>query len=259
MRKIQGVIRRVIFRIMIHSALLLSFFSVSAQTTLVIIGTVHNRTTNVTPDTIVALLEKIKPDLILLEFDSSFFTKDFRLKRKDVSNESIAAAKYFTLHPTTPLRPFDLQGRNKYYERSGLLQHQYEAYQKLTRLRPTLTESEKKAVTEYVFLTSTLEQIATKTLSEINALETDKCVARQQGLMCTEILNVVLSHKEMATVRKTFVDDVEFWDKRNRAMAANIKRYCELNPGKKIVVLTGFHHKHFLTEALRGDYLIEEY
>jgi hypothetical protein len=249
---------RLVFRLLIHSTLLLSFLGVSAQTKLVIVGTVHNRTTNVTPDSIVALLEKIKPDIILLEFDSTFFAKTFRLKRKDFSNESIAATTYIALHPT-PLRPFDLQGRNKYYERSGLLQHQYEAYQKLTRLRATLTDSEKKAVTEYIFLTSSLEQIATKTLSEINGSETDKCVARQQTLMCNEILNVVSSHKEMATVRKTFVDDVKFWDKRNRAMAANIKRYCELNPGKKIAVLTGFYHKHFLVKALRDEYLIGQY
>jgi hypothetical protein len=250
--------QKLTLRFLFFSMPLVSSLLVGAQTKLIIVGTVHNKTSNVTPDTIVAVLEKIKPDIILLEFDSSFFTKDFRLKRKDISNESIAAAKYISLHPT-PLRPFDLQGRNKYYERSGLLQHQYEAYQKLTRLRATLTDSEKKAVTEYIFLTSSLEQIAAKTLQEINTPETDKYVARQQTLMSDEILNVVLSHKEMATVKKTFVDDAEFWDKRNRAMATNIKRYCELNPGKKIAVLTGFYHKHFLTEALRDGYLIEQY
>jgi hypothetical protein len=242
---------KLMFRLLIHFTLLLCSLAVSAQTTLVIVGTVHNQTTNVTPDSIVAVLEQIKPDLILLEFDSTFFTKDFKLKRKDFSNETIAATTYITQHPT-PLRPFDLQGRNKYYERFGLIQHQYEAYEKLTRLRPALPESEKKAVTEYIFLTSSLEQIATKTLHEINGQETEKCVARQQTLMNNEILTVVLSHKEMATVKKTFVDDVEFWDKRNRAMAANIKRYCDLNPGKTIAVLTGFYHKHFLVEALRS-------
>jgi pheromone shutdown protein TraB len=248
---------KLIFRL-VHFIVMLSSLTASAQTRLVIVGTVHNKTSNVSPDSILAVLERIKPDIILLEFDSSFFTKDFRLKRKDTSNESIAAAKYITLHPT-PLRPFDLQGRNKYYERSGLLQHQYEAYQKLTRLRSTLTDSEKKAVTEYIFLTSSLEQIATKTLHEINGRETGKYVMRQQTLMSDEILNVVLSHKEMATVRKTFVDEANFWNKRNHAMAANIKRYCELNPGKKIVILTGFYHKPFLIEALRDEYLIEQY
>ena len=42
----------------------------NAQTTLYIVGVVHDPTPNFNADSIVNILTKLKPDLILLEFDS---------------------------------------------------------------------------------------------------------------------------------------------------------------------------------------------
>jgi hypothetical protein len=249
---------KLIFGRLVYSTLLLSSLAVSAQTKLVIVGTVHNRTSNVTPDSIVALLEKIKPDIILLEFDSSFFNKQFRLRNKTISNESIAASAYASKH-NSPLRPFDLEGRTKYYQRPGILQRQSEAYQKLISLRTTLDDSSKKVVAQYIWLTSLMEKGAEKTLHEINSPKFDEYAVMQQKLMNNQVRKIIETNKKMSTVKKTFIDECNFWEKRNRAMVANIKNFCELNRGKTIVVLTGFYHRHFLVEALSKDYMIERF
>lgn len=41
-----------------------------------------------------------------------------------------------------------------------------------------------------------------------------------------------------------------FWDLRNRTMAKNILKTAQLNPGSKIVVLTGFLHRYYILNEL---------
>ncbi|MCC9136782.1 hypothetical protein ACFSKU_10240 [Pontibacter silvestris] len=62
--------------------LLIAFYSFGQQkeTEITVIGTIHQAASNFNPDTLYEILERIKPDIILIEIDSSFFTEDFRFK-----------------------------------------------------------------------------------------------------------------------------------------------------------------------------------
>ncbi len=64
------------------------------ETELVLLGTVHPPIENFTSDTLYNILLKIKPDLILYEVDSSFFTEAFQFNKTSSSNENIATLKY---------------------------------------------------------------------------------------------------------------------------------------------------------------------
>jgi hypothetical protein len=44
--------------------------------------------------------------------------------------------------------------------------------------------------------------------------------------------------------------DLEFWDKRNEFMAAQLLKHIALNPGKKMIVLSGLLHKYPLLQLL---------
>lgn len=52
----------------------------------------------------------MKPEIILLEMDSSFFTEDYRFKFPSNENEQLASEQYVRLNPDTKLRPFNSRG-----------------------------------------------------------------------------------------------------------------------------------------------------
>jgi hypothetical protein len=88
------------------------------QTELILVGTVHQPVENFTPDSLYNILVKIKPDLILFEVDSSFFTKEFIFKKTWDSNENISTVKYMNTYDID-VRPYDFTGRNEYRIKIG--------------------------------------------------------------------------------------------------------------------------------------------
>lgn len=80
-------------------------------TEIIILGTLHKPEPNFNSEILFDILENLKPDLILMEGDSSFFTSNFRLKKALNSNEVIASQKYADKYPMTKLRPYGFEGR----------------------------------------------------------------------------------------------------------------------------------------------------
>lgn len=96
-------------------------FGQQQRTELIIIGNVHEAAPNYNADTLYTILEKIKPDIILHEIDSSFFTKKFKFKYPSGNNEQRASRKYSGKHPATLIRPFEFEGRNQYRRAAGMV------------------------------------------------------------------------------------------------------------------------------------------
>ncbi|RYG19088.1 MAG: hypothetical protein EOO07_07565, partial [Chitinophagaceae bacterium] len=108
-------------------ALCLTPFFVTAQTSnnkskteLTIIGTVHFPTKQINKDTIYAVLENLKPDLILMESDMTNFNSDFTFKSTYDENEWNAIAKYKSNFKNTLFRPIEFEGRNNYRKEQGI-------------------------------------------------------------------------------------------------------------------------------------------
>jgi hypothetical protein len=57
-----------------------AFASADDSTAIVVVGTVHTKTDNFTVQGLTDILERIKPDLILVELDSSFLTPSMSIK-----------------------------------------------------------------------------------------------------------------------------------------------------------------------------------
>jgi hypothetical protein len=55
----------------------LIFLTAFGQTKVCLIGELHEENEIINPDTLINILKKIKPDVILIELDSQFFTSNF--------------------------------------------------------------------------------------------------------------------------------------------------------------------------------------
>ena len=105
------------------------------QTEVVVIGAVHNDTASFKAETLVNILKKVNPDLLLLEFDSSFFDSSNALldKFRAISLES-RAATLLQKESQVKLRPYDIEGRNKFYADRNYFKLEGELNQELSGL-----------------------------------------------------------------------------------------------------------------------------
>ena len=101
---------------------------------LTILGSVHFPTSQVNKDSVYLAIQKVQPQVILMERDSSSFDANFKRKEIYKENEDQAVSKFIEEHPKTKLRPIEFEGRNKYRIQQGLYPQANEVYQKLNQL-----------------------------------------------------------------------------------------------------------------------------
>lgn len=223
-----------------------------APTELVIIGTVHRPTRLFNADSVVRLLERVRPDLILLELDSSFFTPAFELKHPTRENEDLGVGRYRRLHPQVPLRPFDVENRNELYRRHRLLTLPGEVLAQLDGLYQSrqLTPAQGRILDRYYALTDSLNRYNQQRPVVINQPRVYALSARRQHYQYQQLGAVVEQRPELAAYRAFCRFYAGFWDQRNRTMARHIRHFARLGRGRRIVVLVGHAHKYYLLREL---------
>ncbi|MBA9076850.1 hypothetical protein [Rufibacter quisquiliarum] len=235
------------------------------QTEIVVIGNIHQAVPNYNADTLLQMMERIQPDLILHEVDSSFFTKDFRFKAPSKENEQNASVRYLQKHPRTLLRPFEFEGRNEYRRARGMVPADNLTIQLLNRLDSAraLTPEQQGLLTAYHALTDSLKVLAAQSPRHFNNPATDALARRRQDLQHKGLTRITNARDEFATAfltkpngeqisyREGYQLWADFWDLRNQTMARNIVRMAEKFPGKRVVVLTGFLHRYYLLSELQ--------
>ena len=253
--------------------------TVSAQKKeVIVIGNVHRPMDAYNADTLYKMLERVKPDIILHEMDSSFFTPDFSFKEPSKENEQNASQQYKKAHPATLIRPFEYEGRNEYRRKKGIKQAEEPTMDLLDSLYTAkkLTTKQAAVVTEYKRLTTLLNSFGYKRGIEFNNETTDSISKLRQYYQHYKIREVINQRKEFAkrfviTTTNEKVSYAEgynrfcdFWDLRNQTMAKNIVTIIRNNPGKKVVVLTGYFHRYYLLEELnkaksKANFILKEF
>ncbi len=224
---------------------------VLCQTRLVILGTVHEPTKKFTADSITNILSRLNPDLILRELDSSFFTSDFKLKIKGNSNESIGTENYISEYPT-PIRPYEIEGRNEYYRKTNYFATVKESYKKLRSTKKKLTTEQKDIYLKYAELLKESRKIGQRSPFEINQKEVYDLVEKRFHFRNKEVLKIFEARAELKDYKDFYKEMGDFWDRRNRAMTQNIIKYLVRDEFKNqtVVVLTGYPHKYYLLNEL---------
>ncbi len=127
-----------------------------------LIGTAHEEKNYINPDSIIYALNKINPELILVELEAKYFTKDFRFNLElypDLlsTNENIASYKYQQLH-SVKLRPFEIEGRNEFYRSENYFENENQMFDEMLYLYKNNKLSE-SCTTDFEILLSTLNRV----------------------------------------------------------------------------------------------------
>ncbi|MCZ2222547.1 MAG: hypothetical protein LC122_02840 [Chitinophagales bacterium] len=235
------------------------------KTEIIVIGNIHQAVPNYNSDTIVNILNKVQPDYLLQELDSSFFTQDFKFKEKASENEGIASEKYISKNPQTQMRPFEFEGRNEYRKINGFNPTEHLAISLLDSLykKNLLTKQQNKIYKQYVDVLEPLKKAASGKPKDFNNSRNDKICEERQYYQYVKLLKIMGQRAEFSnhfytkpngkkiTYEKGFQLASEFWDLRNQTMAKNILKIANENSGKKLVVLTGFMHRYYIISELK--------
>ncbi|MDB5231098.1 MAG: hypothetical protein JWN76_1903 [Chitinophagaceae bacterium] len=238
----------------------------SAQTRIFIIGCQHNTTKNFTADTISEVLKNIKPDIILMELDSSLMDASGNFKHFFSSNENDAVRKYQSKFPAAQLRRFDFEGRNAYFASTRLFQKE----QVLWKLVDSLYFSNhiegnmRNILAAHYNATNALnnlDQLGIKTLNSAEYLSLSKF---RQNWMYHEVLQVIGATEVLKPFYEFYKSDGNFWEFRNKTMSQNILKYIKEFKQKTIVILVGSYHKYMLMDLLQpeqkqGNFVISEF
>lgn len=224
-----------------------------------LIGTAHEENKYINPDSLTTALNRIKPDLILIELEEKHFTKDynFDLTKYPIedyltNNENIASYKYKQQHGTE-LRPFDINGRHDFYEKENYREKENKMFGEMLNMHKNNKFSEGCKI-DFEVLLSALNSYSNLNFSSLREANSDvatKFLALKNKINFELMISIIKRTKELeewvsfAELRK------DYWNKRNKIMAENIIKYANEFKKKRVVVLVGNDHKYALVEILK--------
>ena len=223
------------------------------RTEVTVIGTVHGPTARFTEGTLIDILKRVQPDLILLELDPSFFDGSFVLPEKyqGITLETKAVTAYGKL-AAVKLRPFDIEGRNKFYQEHDYFKHELSLNQEINRMHGAgqLSPEARLIFEGLLALAAVRDACGAERPEVINSSACDAAIEKKQDYAFKGIGKIV----ELTPALKEFkpfwslADD--FWARRNEAMVRNVVRHAKEVRAKRVVVLCGYEHRYYLRKRL---------
>ena len=249
--------------------LLFCILEIHSQTELCIVGTVHEEQSFFNSDSIYNILVRVKPDVVLIELDSSFFTEDFRfdlIRHPDLlsTNENIGAEKYHSRH-IVDLRPFEITGRNEYYRETRYFENEKQMTTEIHELykKNKLSKKDKEDFELVLYGFEFGNSARFHSVQELNSDLSMKFWLLREKIMYPKIVSIVDNTKELHHWIEFSKEWEAFWHRRNTIMAENIRTIASEFKNKRIVVLVGNNHKPSLLELLlpeiSTDFIIREY
>jgi hypothetical protein len=215
-------------------------------------------------DSIYNILLKIKPDVILIELDSSYFTSDFRFNIDPDpfwGNQMLGAYKYYSLHKVD-LRPFDIQGRDEWYRETNYFDNQNKMWNDVLRLyeKNELSKKNKEDV-ELIQLVMNYNGITFSSVKDLNVNMTVKFLSVREKIIYSKMVSIIENTEDLHHWIYFARQWEAQWYERNAIMAENIKKIASDYKDKRIVILVGLEHKPGLLDLLENstDFIIREY
>lgn len=226
-----------------------------------VLGLTHKPTLKLSIDSLYNALELIKPDLILYEYDSTGFDGEMRLKSKYAyvlpyflsrfqSNEATAFFKYLAFNPNTLIRPYEWNQRVDWHKKNDkAVGEMFDAIYKRYEAGKLSTQH-KVIVDDFNNLTRLLDGYIDSSIFVINTLLPDSLAELRQNCHYYQLANIIKEDKYFEAFRDISNIKEQYWDVRNKAMAANICQFITLYPRKRIVILNGYFHRYYLRKEL---------
>lgn len=223
------------------------------KTEVVVVGTVHAPTPNFDEKALAAILNRVKPDLILLELDPSFFDDSFNLKEQyqGVSLEAKVATAYARAAGAR-LRPFDIEGRNRFYQEQDYFNREAKLNREVARLYAAeqLSTEARLLFESLLSLSAVRDACGAERPEVINSTPCDTAVEKKHYYAFKGLGRVIELTPALKESAPFWALAEEFWARRNAAMVGNILTLSkELRP-RRALVLTGFEHRAYLKRRL---------
>lgn len=252
------------FQRLIYILFIISTNLSRAKTEVIIIGSIHKPTKKYTSEVLAKILFQLKPHLILVELDSSYFDEDWNLKKLYGGLEETAVLdvkKQFDIK----IRPFDIEGRVKFYIEKNFFELEKELFATLEELY-----TNKKLSSETAFLygyISDFFKIRESFYSEMplevfNSISFDILNERGRYFVNESIKKIIDKTVSLKKFKDYWRSENDFWEKRNNVMAKNIQKYVHDFPDRRIVVIVGVEHRSYLKGLLspeQNGYVLKEY
>ena len=242
-----------------------------------IIGTVHFPTPGVNADSIYQAIKMAKPDVILLERDSTSFDSSFNpIFYDSQENETIAIKRYLKEHPNVSIRPIEFEGRNSYRVETGLFPQANEVYQELNEMARSgrFSSQHQQIWDQFATYWMQMDSLTSTSLKALNTKMTDEIVEKAKQIQYTEMKKIVNSNdvfeKRMMDARGDSISLKDYFDKweqfehyeRNNAMVANTLRTMNSMPKQKFVLIVGYHHRYYINNRIEKqspEIILSEY
>ena len=224
-----------------------------AATEVIVVGTVHDPTRNFSRKALDELLAGLRPDVLLLELDSSYFDDSFELREqfRRITQENNAAVA-LRASSGVALRPYDIEGRNRFFEEHDYFNREQRLYQALHRLHEdgALCDEARATFEALMAAARVRDAFMAERLEVINSAACDAALEMKHRYAFTGLARVVELTPELAECKDFVKLSDEFWRRRNDAMVMNILEHARDFAGKRIVVLCGLEHRGYLRSRL---------
>jgi hypothetical protein len=234
--------------------LILTCSIVKAQNTIFVIGSLHAETSKVTKAAFFTAIKNCKPDLILLELESSMMEKDFSLPKSLKGVFEVDVIELLVKdNPKILVRPFDIEGRNEFFRENNYFETQQAMNTEIFKMyeENSLSFENKVIVENYIDLSRSVNSVTDADLKTINSFPVDTLIKLKINSIYKNFHHILSTTKSLEKYQDHLKLDSAFWIKRNNEMASNILKFNKLYNRKKIVVITGTYHRYFLKELLK--------
>ena len=228
--------------------------SFKAQTSLTIIGTMHNPIGQINANAILDALKKISPDVLLLELDSSLMDSTGKVLYSFKSNENEAVSEYEKIHSFIK-RPIDFKDRNKYYKDNNTfeLEDKFSAAIDSIYKAGKMDPSSQTFYETYKRINKVLNVFDRSDLVTINKPTTSALMELRQDMSLNGFVKICTDTPGLTAFKDARQKEADFWIVRTNAMTQNILKYITQFKDKKIVVLVGYYHKYALMNNLKKE------
>lgn len=231
---------------------------------LTILGSVHFPTSQINKDSVYLAIQKVQPQVILMERDSVSFDANFNRKVIYKENEDQAVSMFLEAHLKTILRPIEFEGRNDYRIKQGLYPQANEVYQKLNQLSQSnkFNAKERLIWNRFAHFWGKIDSLSNADLKAINNEKADVILDSAKYYQYTQMMKIVSHHDEFAEqILDSKGDSIslahyfEKWEQfehydRNNAMVENIIRTIDNLPNNRFMLIVGYHHRYYIKKAL---------
>ncbi len=219
----------------------------SKLTEVIVVGTVHKETKAYTALDLLTILKTVHPDVILCELDSSFFTNDFKFRHLFGGLEESAVCEYMKTEQVI-LRPYDIEGRNEFYRKHETFNLENKFFGHVLELAKNgKLNSESQETLKIIYECFKKRDIyGNANPRRINSFDCDRELAEKWFARDLGYSEIIRRTPELQIYNDFHALTRSFEFQRNNTMVKNIVNYTQAFQGKRILVVCGFEHRHFL-------------